>query len=794
MAVGTLPVLVLVAALASSAHSVSHWRAGQFNQECSATCGDNGVYTRTVRCADSTGRTIPDAQCSSPDKPSQTAPCGRVPCGSELGQTTPAPIPCTGSCTTAPSTTEPPIGSQWRLSNTYSPCSVTCGGGNRTRAVRCADRLGETIDDSFCAGTEKPVYLEPCAEASCMPFMVNLTDWSPCRRCVHTRYMECRQTDIEGHTRTLGMEHCGRNGSLEQRFCARRRCRAMWVPGQADCCNEFLLARPHRCMEFGVPISDSVCEFHGIPLPIPRACTTTVVCTDPPPTQSPTPVTADVGAALPGPGQGVYPGPHGASTQTPSSDGPAAGDPSAPAQPAHLPFPGPYPMPTYSPQQRPVSGPTYQPPFAGAYPTAPGPGHGFPGEQQATAYPGQTAPPAHGTATGDGTQETPVTPTSPGQPMPTQYPGQVLPQPTLYPGQPMPGQPMPGQPTLYPGQPLPGQPTLYPGQPMPGQPTLYPGQPMPGQPMPGQPMPGQPTLYPGQPMPGQPTLYPGQPQPGQPMPEQPTLYPGQPMPGQPTLYPGQPVPGQPTLYPGQPMPGQPTLYPGQPMLPGYPQLPGDQQQPWPPVQPGDHIAPNPGGTTKYPVPDHPTADSTHPTPGYHTNMLPPVTPKYPGFPAPYPAYPGAALPVFPTPDQQQPGKQPAGGVPPNPGVNYPQYLQPGTPQQGSDTVKQFFPDLYPTAFPAGGEAAATESKTSTTDSSKGKVADKNSTASKQNSTVLIGGGGGLYGDTPHNETKKTDTSACAPAYQASVLMVVSLSALVVVAETLVSTLVLFRVC
>ena len=116
-------------------------------------------------------------------------------------------------------------------------------------------------------------------QASCLPFLVNVSDWMPCRQCKHYRRVECRQTDIEGYTQTVNIAKCNLTSNYASKYCHSSMCRPAWAPGQVDCCNQFILATPFRCFSHGRWIDNDVCEYFRIKRPIPYACSRRVVCT-----------------------------------------------------------------------------------------------------------------------------------------------------------------------------------------------------------------------------------------------------------------------------------------------------------------------------------------------------------------------------------------------------------------------------------------------------------------------------------------------------------------------------------
>ncbi|XP_069780132.1 A disintegrin and metalloproteinase with thrombospondin motifs 12 isoform X2 [Narcine bancroftii] len=88
----------------------ARWWTGEW-QECSTTCGNTGIKKRTVLCIRTVGtdeQALPNSECKQLLKPRIQMPCNKD-------------ILCP---------------SNWTVGN-WSECSVTCGGGFRTRMVTC---------------------------------------------------------------------------------------------------------------------------------------------------------------------------------------------------------------------------------------------------------------------------------------------------------------------------------------------------------------------------------------------------------------------------------------------------------------------------------------------------------------------------------------------------------------------------------------------------------------------------------------------------------------------------------
>ncbi|XP_078484406.1 thrombospondin type-1 domain-containing protein 4-like isoform X2 [Ciona intestinalis] len=122
------------------------WFAGNWGP-CSSNCG-NGVQNRKVTClsiaadgtmsvATGTNNRLP---CLMSDKPDTQRPCNTQACGS-----------------------------RWHYT-LWTECSVSCGGGSRTRDVHCLDESGGF--SSLCNQSQKPKNAERCNTVSCFALRV----------------------------------------------------------------------------------------------------------------------------------------------------------------------------------------------------------------------------------------------------------------------------------------------------------------------------------------------------------------------------------------------------------------------------------------------------------------------------------------------------------------------------------------------------------------------------------------------------------------------------------------------
>uniref|UniRef100_A0A803TLW5 ADAM metallopeptidase with thrombospondin type 1 motif 20 n=1 Tax=Anolis carolinensis TaxID=28377 RepID=A0A803TLW5_ANOCA len=141
------------------------WQVGPWG-ECSVTCG-HGYQVRAVKCVDGLYGTIldDDIECSAATPPSDSQECEMSSCPDpiKLWPTSP-PIIQTDKVT------------QWRYGS-WTPCSASCGRGNRARYVSCRDGLGRVAEESFCAHSPRPEELSSCF-SPCGVWQAG--SWSPC--------------------------------------------------------------------------------------------------------------------------------------------------------------------------------------------------------------------------------------------------------------------------------------------------------------------------------------------------------------------------------------------------------------------------------------------------------------------------------------------------------------------------------------------------------------------------------------------------------------------------------------
>ncbi|XP_073322720.1 A disintegrin and metalloproteinase with thrombospondin motifs 12-like [Pagrus major] len=117
----------------------ARWWVGGW-QQCTSTCGSEGVRKRTVLCVRTVSgeeRVLHPVECKHLLKPKPIVPCNRdIPCGQE-----------------------------WAVSN-WEECPVTCGGGVRSRTVTCALAPKKTCDLSTKPRSRSLCGLQSCPNSS----------------------------------------------------------------------------------------------------------------------------------------------------------------------------------------------------------------------------------------------------------------------------------------------------------------------------------------------------------------------------------------------------------------------------------------------------------------------------------------------------------------------------------------------------------------------------------------------------------------------------------------------------
>ncbi|XP_034625689.1 A disintegrin and metalloproteinase with thrombospondin motifs 20 isoform X3 [Trachemys scripta elegans] len=144
-------------------HECASWQVGPWGS-CAVTCG-RGYQMRAVKCVTGTYGVIleDDRECNAATRPRDSQDCEMPPCP-ETTKLWTTSLPVIGKVT------------QWRYGS-WTPCSASCGKGNRARYVSCRDAHGGVADESFCTHLPRPPEISNCF-SSCGEWQAG--NWSPC--------------------------------------------------------------------------------------------------------------------------------------------------------------------------------------------------------------------------------------------------------------------------------------------------------------------------------------------------------------------------------------------------------------------------------------------------------------------------------------------------------------------------------------------------------------------------------------------------------------------------------------
>ncbi|XP_043404922.1 A disintegrin and metalloproteinase with thrombospondin motifs 20 isoform X3 [Chelonia mydas] len=144
-------------------HECASWQVGPWGS-CAVTCG-RGYQMRAVKCVTGTYGVIleDDRECNAATRPRDSQDCEMPPCP-ETTKLWTTSLPVIGKVT------------QWRYGS-WTPCSASCGKGNRARYVSCRDAYGGVADESLCTHLPRPAEISNCF-SPCGEWQAG--NWSPC--------------------------------------------------------------------------------------------------------------------------------------------------------------------------------------------------------------------------------------------------------------------------------------------------------------------------------------------------------------------------------------------------------------------------------------------------------------------------------------------------------------------------------------------------------------------------------------------------------------------------------------
>ncbi|XP_060742765.1 A disintegrin and metalloproteinase with thrombospondin motifs 20-like [Tachysurus vachellii] len=150
------------------------WRTGPWGS-CSSTC-DGGFQRRVVVCQDSEGRST--NYCDERVKPSESKSCDSGPC---------------------------PL---WNY-GIWGECSLSCGGGQRTRLVVCQRSNGQRLNEHNCDMLDKPPDVERCNMQPCPGSASwHRRPWKPCSVTCGKGTIQRELVCVYHNQTKTGEEHC----------------------------------------------------------------------------------------------------------------------------------------------------------------------------------------------------------------------------------------------------------------------------------------------------------------------------------------------------------------------------------------------------------------------------------------------------------------------------------------------------------------------------------------------------------------------------------------------------------
>ncbi|XP_077194718.1 A disintegrin and metalloproteinase with thrombospondin motifs 20 isoform X4 [Paroedura picta] len=172
------------------------WHVGPWGA-CSVTCG-HGYQMRAVKCVSGIFGTILDdeSECNAADRPRDSHECEMSSC-TEIVKLWPTSLPVVQTDKMT----------QWRFGS-WTPCSASCGRGNRARYVTCRDDHGRVAEESFCAHLPRPEELANCFNP-CGVWQAG--SWSPCTVTCGNGIV-ARQVVCVNHHQQIDENYCDPEG------------------------------------------------------------------------------------------------------------------------------------------------------------------------------------------------------------------------------------------------------------------------------------------------------------------------------------------------------------------------------------------------------------------------------------------------------------------------------------------------------------------------------------------------------------------------------------------------------
>ncbi|XP_031704205.1 thrombospondin type-1 domain-containing protein 4 [Anarrhichthys ocellatus] len=229
------------------------WDIGEWS-ECSKTCG-LGMQHRQVLCRQSyANRTlnVHTSRCQHLERPEITSTCQMKIC------------------------------SEWQIRSEWTPCSVPCGLGQRSREVRCVSNVGDFVPDEECNMNLRPINVENCDKGSCAKSWF-YTEWgnkcsADCGMGVRTRGILC----LTNHISSLPLDGCGSERPADAQVCNNGLCenRIEWFTGPWSQCSAecgagsqqrsvvclmksdegFAIMPPYECSSLDRPLGQQSCN------------------------------------------------------------------------------------------------------------------------------------------------------------------------------------------------------------------------------------------------------------------------------------------------------------------------------------------------------------------------------------------------------------------------------------------------------------------------------------------------------------------------------------------------------